>query len=99
MGRAAMAFRTSTFSGVPKVLYFLVAGPFIRSCIILMNSVNSSGFATFTSFVPRTATAFRFLDPITAPIPVLPAALNSSFMMEAIRTSFSPASPIADTRM
>ena len=48
-------------------------------------------------FVPRTATALRFLEPITAPMPVRPLARLPMFMIAASRTSFSPDGPIAAT--
>lgn len=49
--------------------------------------------------MPRTSTAFRFLDPITAPMPVRPAerAYFPSDMTQAMRESFSPAGPIPAT--
>src|SRR6056297_869448 len=47
--------------------------------------------------VPFTAIAFRFLEPITAPTPDLPAALSSSFIIAAILLRFSPPGPIANT--
>ena len=47
---------------------------------------------------PLIATALRFLDPMTAPIPVRDADL-SSWIILAILTRFSPACPIAATRI
>ena len=48
-------------------------------------------------FVPTTATAFRFFEPITAPTPDRPAARCISFMIAAISTCFSPAGPMHAT--
>jgi hypothetical protein len=53
---------------------------------------------TLTLPVPRTAMAFRFFEPITAPMPPRPAARMSSRMM-AYEVRFSPASPITATRI
>ncbi len=43
--------------------------------------------------MPRTVIAFSFLDPIIAPIPVLPAAFSSEAII-AYLTNFSPACPM-----
>jgi hypothetical protein len=59
---------------------------------------NSSGFEIATSFVPLTAMAFRFLEPITAPKPLRPAARVLSLIIQAIFESFSPAIPMDATR-
>ena len=48
-------------------------------------------------FVPRTTTALRFLEPMTAPMPVRPLARLPMLMIAARRTPFSPAGPIAAT--
>ncbi len=45
--------------------------------------------------VPRTPIAFRFLDPITEPIP--PAECETEFITTDIGTRFSPACPMAAT--
>ncbi len=50
-----------------------------------------------TPFVPLTTIALRFFDPMTAPTPLRPAALWSSFIMLAKRTLFSPAGPMHAT--
>src|SRR6056297_1057740 len=47
--------------------------------------------------VPLTVIALRFLEPITAPTPDLPAALSSSFIIAAILLRFSPPGPIVRT--
>ena len=60
-------------------------------------SRNFVSFATFTFCDPLTTTALRFFDPMTAPTPLLPAALCSLFIMLANLTSFSPAGPIHAT--
>ena len=49
------------------------------------------------SRVPLTATAFRFLEPITAPIPVLPAEFFMPVRIAENLTKFSPAKPILAT--
>ena len=57
--------------------------------------MNSLGLAMLpTPIVPRTAIAFRFLLPITAPTPERPAARCRSLTTAAYNTWFSPASPI-----
>jgi hypothetical protein len=57
-------------------------------------SKNSFGFAKSMDPKPRTAMAFNFFDPITAPIPVLPAASPVSVIRQAKRTKFSPPGPM-----
>ena len=47
---------------------------------------------------PLAPTAFRFFDPMTAPIPVRPAAWCRSCMTQALTTKRSPARPIAAQR-
>jgi hypothetical protein len=64
-----------------------------------LNSFNLVGFDTDIFPVPLEAMAFRFLEPITAPRPHLPAALLSSAMMLASLTSLSPAGPMVTTEM
>ena len=61
------------------------------ACIIAL------GEATATPPVPRTAMALRFLEPMTAPTPLRPAARCLSFMIDAKRTRFSPAGPMHET--
>ncbi len=61
----------------------------------LRSVFNPCGLATATLPVPLTATAFRFLDPMTAPTPDRPAARSLSLIIAAIRDNFSPAGPIA----
>ncbi len=58
--------------------------------------MNSAGRATLISFDPRTAIAFRFLSPITAPTPRR-LALDRPCSMEAKKTRFSPARPMEAT--
>ena len=60
-------------------------------------SMKRSGSSTRTPTVPCTATALRFLEPITAPTPERPAARWRSLMMHAKRTPRSPATPIEAT--
>src|SRR3546814_17599697 len=52
-----------------------------------------------SSDLPRTAMAFTFLEPITAPTPERQAARCKSFTMAAYNTRFSPALPIEQTRI
>ena len=68
-----------------------------RSRIAHWLAIHSAGRATRTLPVPRTAMAFRFFEPITAPTPDRPAARNLSFTMAAKSTWFSPAGPMAAT--
>ena len=66
----------------------------------VLDSMNSFGFAICIDLVPRKAIAFKFLEPITAPAPPLPAmpALHGSssvsIAIDANLTRFSPAGPI-----
>src|SRR5260370_628917 len=73
------------------------SGSFLRTARIAC--MNSAGRATLTPRVPRTATAFRFFEPITAPTPDRPAARCLSLMMQAKRTRFSPAGPMQAMRV
>ncbi len=61
-------------------------------------SRSRAGSATLTSPVPRTATAFSFLEPITAPGPPRAAARWPSFMTAAISERCSPAGPMHAAR-
>ena len=47
--------------------------------------------------LPRTATALRFLEPMTAPTPERAAARCLSLMIAAMRARFSPAGPMQAT--
>ena len=58
-------------------------------------SNSSAGFAILMSLVPRTAIAFSRLSPMMTPTPR--AALAWLWSIEAMKTRFSPASPIAAT--
>jgi len=61
--------------------------------------MNSLGLAMLpTPLVPRTATAFRFFEPITAPTPERPAARCRSLTMAENSTLFSPARPMVEMR-
>ncbi len=62
----------------------------------LHSSMNSLGRATLTSLVPRTTTALSPLSPMTAPMPWR-LALERPCSMEAKKTRFSPARPMAAT--
>jgi hypothetical protein len=46
---------------------------------------------------PAAATAFRFFEPMSAPMPQRPAARPSSFMTAANGRPFSPAEPMQAT--
>ena len=90
-----------------NVIFDVVIGGVINLVTVLTTAqaatalaylVNQYNYAA-NGFVPLTATALRFLLPITAPMPVRPMARNSSFIMAANLQSFSPASPMADTRI
>ncbi|MBA7637878.1 hypothetical protein ES703_45527 [subsurface metagenome] len=59
--------------------------------------INSCGRATSISPVPFTTTAFKFLDPITAPSPPRPKEFVLSTIARARRTRFSPDVPITIT--
>ena len=59
----------------------------------LLSAINFSLLNGLGIFLPEANTAFRFLLPITAPNPPLPAAL-SSLTMQAYFTRFSPAGPM-----
>ena len=64
---------------------------------IFCNSLNLIGSAIVGFCLPRTTTALRFFEPITAPIPVRPFALLLILIKAAKRTKFSPAGPICKT--
>jgi hypothetical protein len=69
---------------------------FFFSAVTCMKALASAMLPT--PLVPRTAIAFRFLLPITAPTPERPAARCRSFTTAANSTLFSPASPIDEMR-
>ena len=60
-----------------------------------VSAFSAAGSATGTLAWPRQAIALRFLLPITAPMPVRPAAREPMLRMQAYLTRFSPARPIA----
>ncbi|KAF5046760.1 hypothetical protein SDC9_60322 [bioreactor metagenome] len=71
--------------------------------LILAIDFENASFSIAASFtltlpVPLTTMALRFLEPITAPTPDLPAARPLSFIMPDIFERFSPAGPIVATR-
>ena len=55
------------------------------------------GSAAETLCFPKNAMALRFLEPITAPMPVRPLARLTMLIMAENRTRFSPAGPICST--
>ena len=90
---------------MPAHTFVATAVPFARHQAVMglslnfvrVSSSNSRYFlwsATSGNPVPFTAIAFRFLEPITAPVPPLPAERAAVFMTHAIGTRFSPAGPI-----
>ena len=89
--------KTDTLASVPSVRYFSVAGPRLRRVRSRPISFSRSASNVGTACVPRTAIAFRFFDPMTAPGPVRPACLPPSLLMLAKRTRFSPAGPMQAT--
>jgi hypothetical protein len=72
---------------------------------VLLHRLHDLGMSLFSSALSRTATAsfpltttaFKFLEPITAPTPARPAARPLSFMIDENKTRFSPAGPIQAT--
>ena len=60
---------------VPTVEYsWYISDPRMAACASRHACMRPSGSAALTACVPRTATAFTFLDPMTAPMPVRAAA-------------------------
>ena len=76
----------------PVIGFFLII-----STLDLIASMNVALSITSILSEPLTTMAFRFLLPITAPTPVLPAALALSLIIAANLTSFSPAGPMQAT--
>ena len=60
---------------------------------IISSTLSENLFKSYTPIplFPLSTTAFNFFEPITAPIPVLPAALLKLFIIPEIFTKFSPA--------
>ena len=84
VGRLPKACVTSIMESVPvRVRSFRVW--FTRSSLAACStaSAKASESLTATPRVPRTAIAFRFLDPMTAPTPERPAARSRSFITQA----------------
>ena len=85
------------------VPYFLRPSPvtgffLMTSKYFFTFSLNSSGLSGSTGLEsPVAAMAFRNLEPMMAPTPVLPAALCLSLIMLAKSTPFSPAGPMVAT--
>ena len=97
VGSAAIALNASRLASVPSSRYFAVAGPNDRSRRSRAAARTASGSAVATFAAARTAIAFRFLAPMTAPRPPRPACRPSCEIV-AYRTPRSPAGPIAATR-
>jgi len=87
-------FVAPQMKGVPMVpwVWFTLA-LVICSMKRLLNSKASTGWAILMSMVPLQATAFRFLDPMMQPMPVLPPEFLIPVMTLAYLTRFSPAGP------
>ena len=72
------SWATATVPVVPNLIRPGEAGSVLMALYASINRfLNRSKSATPTSPVPLTATAFKFFDPMTAPIPPLAAALDS----------------------
>jgi hypothetical protein len=83
-------------AGRPSPVTAFSASTFLPAAVACMNAFGS---LTLTPSVPRMATAFRFLDPITVPTPERPAARCMSLTTQAYFTPFSPETPIEATRI
>ena len=71
-----------------------VIGCFVKYCVqLFLNLANLSVLYIGILNFPSATTAFKFLLPMTAPIPPRPAA-RSSLTTQAYLTKFSPAGPI-----
>ena len=77
VGSVLIALKASRFASVPSSRYFAVAGPNDRARRSLAAASTASGSAVATFPAARTAIAFRFLAPITAPRPPRPACRPS----------------------
>ena len=97
VGSAAIALNASRLASVPSSRYFAVAGPNDRSRRSRAAARTLRGSAVATFAAARTAIAFRFFAPMTAPRPPRPACRPSCEIV-AYRTPRSPAGPIAATR-
>ena len=100
VGRTPKFWVAATTPAVPLVVS--PKGTFLTPSInrprsSLLNDLKRSLSAKAILSLPFTTTAFRFLLPITAPTPDLPAARCRSFIMDANRTFLSPAGPIQAT--
>ncbi len=88
VGNAPCWLTTFTKTGVP----YVGRPSDVTGCsLIFLNeaaiaSLNAFISAILTSPVPRTTTAFRFFEPMTAPTPERPAALPLSFITHANNT-------------
>jgi hypothetical protein len=83
--------------GNPCPVTALSASTFFAARVAFMKAAGSRTLPT--PLVPRTAIAFRFLAPITAPTPERPAARCRSLITPAKRQPASPARPIEETRI
>jgi hypothetical protein len=97
VGSVPSRLKVSRLLTVPSSRYFSVAGPNDRCESCLLYRISSSGRANSTCLSPRTAMAFKFFEPITAPLPPRPAWRPSCDTV-ANRTRFSPAGPMAAIR-
>src|SRR5512146_1115444 len=98
-GRLPLASNSFVAMAVPWILMlwsygFALSTSATRAPISLFNSASFLGSATSHSLLPRTATPFRFLEPITAPRPHRPANDFRPVPTPANFTSRSPPTPI-----
>jgi len=99
VGSPPLSFRILIRTSVPYIL----SPPPPTGCFLIISvaltivSRKAFASATRTAPVPRMATALRCFDPITAPMPVRPAARLHSFITLANRTILSPAGPMQAT--
>ena len=96
VGRTPKWSMMRIMKGVPSLGMVSPVAEFSLSFLVISpeNSIRPSMSATSTPSCPLTATAFKNLLPITAPMPVLPACLPKSEVIHAYLTRFSPASPM-----
>ena len=77
VGSVLIALKASRLASVPSSRYFAVAGPNDRARRSLAAARTASGSAVAILPAARTAIAFRFLAPSTAPSPPRPACRPS----------------------
>ena len=95
MGKQPFSLDQFTKNAVPNFCHGSIFSCFVvRRIIFIVALVSVFRSCTGSDLVPRTAIAFIFFDPSTAPVPHLPACLPKSWVTQEKAMPFSAAGPM-----